>query len=84
MSALVCPKCRRSLQKVSEGKVVSDIKPGQSIDEVAGEEWETYTCQNKNCEYYNKTLIWNRSKNEWKKLPSEIRFESPSKSEISL
>jgi len=65
----ICPKCGRSLQKTSWGKVGSDIKPGQSISEAEGEEWETYTCQNKNCEYYNKKLVWSKSRNQWKKLP---------------
>jgi len=69
MNGIVCPKCGKPLQKISTGKVAGDIKPGQSINEVPGEEWETYTCQNKNCEYYNKKLVWSKSKNQWKKLP---------------
>jgi len=69
MSAKVCPKCERALQKVSTGKVAVNLKPGQSIHEASGTEWETYTCKNKRCVYYNKTLIWDKSKGIWKKLP---------------
>jgi len=69
MITKLCPKCGKPLQKVSKGKVAR-VEPGQSVWEApSGIEWETYTCQTKNCPYYNKTLVWDKSKNIWKKLP---------------
>jgi len=64
-----CPKCGKLLLKVSKGKI-ADVAPGQSLKDAPSDlEWETYTCQTKNCPYYNKTLVWDSLKNMWKKLP---------------
>jgi len=72
MSSKICLKCGKPLQMVGEGKVVADLKTGQSIHDVQGDEWTTYTCQNRNCEYYNKTLVWDKSRNTWKRLPNNL------------
>ncbi|NWF87040.1 hypothetical protein HXY32_04445 [Candidatus Bathyarchaeota archaeon] len=69
MITKTCPKCGKPLLKVSEGKI-AQVEEGQSVREARpGIEWETYTCQTKNCAYYNKTLVWDSLKNMWKKLP---------------
>ena len=65
----MCPKCEKPLLKVSGG-IVAKVKQGQSVSKAPGQiVWETYTCQNKDCEYYNKKLVWDKLKNTWEKLP---------------
>lgn len=68
MNERLCPECERQLLRVTEGKIAK-VKPGQSVDEAPGTEWETYTCQTRTCPYYNQTLVWSKSENRWIKLP---------------
>lgn len=69
MSEKLCPNCERPLLKGGEGKI-AEVKPGQSVAEApGGTEWETYTCQNRNCDYYNQTLVWGKTEGAWRRLP---------------
>lgn len=43
--------------------------PHKKQNQLLGTEWETYTCQTRNCPYYNQTLVWDNSENRWRKLP---------------
>jgi len=68
MSTKLCPKCERPLLRGAEGKI-AEVKPGQSVAEAPGTEWETYTCQTRSCPYYNQALVWDKSESRWRRLP---------------
>lgn len=64
-----CPSCNKLLILVSEG-LVAHMKEGQSIFEAQPyRKWQTYTCNNKNCSYYHKKLVWDELQAKWTKLP---------------
>lgn len=50
--------------------LLAHTKEGQSIfDAPPYTKWQTYTCTNKDCAYYRKSLTWDVLKASWKKLP---------------
>jgi uncharacterized protein with PIN domain len=62
-----CPKCGRELTLMTKAAAKGVMKPGEAVNMEEGV--TTYTCQNKECEYYKQKLVWDNSKNNWKKLP---------------
>ncbi len=62
-----CPKCERELLRMLGIGAKGVMKPAEAVNMKEGA--TTYTCQNKKCDYHNKTLVWDNSKDNWKKLP---------------